>query len=120
MGSMLRACCTFNTISALDDPSDYADAEIRLQNAPTWEWMHPLDEVMGSLRAAGLAIDEFTEHYRVPWQIFPSPSRRARACSAGRPSAGRHCRTRSWRRRLNALSRTLGVLPRLDGGCHAC
>ena len=33
--------------------------------------MHPLDEVLGSLRGAGLAIDTFTEHYRVPWQIFP-------------------------------------------------
>jgi SAM-dependent methyltransferase len=55
----------------LDDPSDYADADVRLQNARTWEWVHPLDEVMRSLRAAGLTIDEFTEHYQVPWQIFP-------------------------------------------------
>ena len=33
--------------------------------------MHPLDEVMGALRDAGLSIDAFTEHYQVPWQIFP-------------------------------------------------
>ena len=55
----------------LEDQRDYADGEARLENARTWEWMHPLDDVLGSLRAAGLSIEEFTEHYRVPWQIFP-------------------------------------------------
>jgi SAM-dependent methyltransferase len=55
----------------LEDPSDYADPEAALEHARTWEWMHPLAEVHGALRAAGLAIDEFEEHYRVPWQIFP-------------------------------------------------
>lgn len=55
----------------LEDPSDYADPEAALEHARTWEWMHPLAAVHGALRAAGLAIDEFEEHYRVPWQIFP-------------------------------------------------
>lgn len=55
----------------LEDPSDYADREAALEHARTWEWMHPLAEVQGALRAAGLVIDEFEEHYRVPWQIFP-------------------------------------------------
>jgi len=54
-----------------DDPSDYADRDARIEHATTWEWMHPLDEVMGALRDAGLSIDAFTEHYQVPWQIFP-------------------------------------------------
>ena len=55
----------------LEDPRDYADPAASLEHARTWEWMHPLDEVLGSLRGAGLAIDEFTERYQVPWQIFP-------------------------------------------------
>lgn len=55
----------------LDDPSDYADADAKLVNARTWEWMHPLDEVFGALRAAGLTVDDFAEHYVVPWRIFP-------------------------------------------------
>lgn len=55
----------------IDDPSDYADPDARIQHARTWEWMHPLDEVLGALRDAGLRIDSFTEHYEVPWQIFP-------------------------------------------------
>jgi SAM-dependent methyltransferase len=55
----------------LEDPSDYADPDARISHARTWEWMHPLGEVVGALRAAGLVVDEFAEHYQVPWQIFP-------------------------------------------------
>ena len=55
----------------IDDPSDYADPDARIEHARTWEWMHPLDEVMGALRDAGLSIDAFTEHFQLPWQIFP-------------------------------------------------
>ncbi|MEV1130310.1 hypothetical protein [Agromyces sp. NPDC049794] len=54
----------------IEDDSDDADPEARLPHARTWEWMHPLGEVFGALREAGLAIDEFTEHYEVPWQPF--------------------------------------------------
>ena len=55
----------------LEDDADYADPDAKLEHARTWEWMHPLGEVFGALRAAGLTVDEFTEHYEVPWQIFP-------------------------------------------------
>lgn len=55
----------------LDDPTDYADPDAAIEHARTWEWMHPLAEVQGALRAAGLAIDAFEEHFQVPWQIFP-------------------------------------------------
>ncbi|WP_022890589.1 class I SAM-dependent methyltransferase [Agromyces italicus] len=56
----------------LDDPSDYADPEARLANARTWEWSHPIDEVLSALRDAGLALEAFTEHYSVPWRVFPA------------------------------------------------
>ncbi len=55
----------------VDDPSDYADPGAALANSKTWEWMHPLDEVMAALRDSGLTIDEFAEHFQVPWRIFP-------------------------------------------------
>ncbi|TYL50402.1 class I SAM-dependent methyltransferase [Agromyces mariniharenae] len=55
----------------LEDASDYADRDVAISNARTWEWMHPLAEVLGALRDAGLSIDAFDEHYQVPWQIFP-------------------------------------------------
>ncbi|WP_395242685.1 class I SAM-dependent methyltransferase [Agromyces sp. MMS24-K17] len=56
----------------LDDPSDYADADASIAHARTWEWTHPLSETLGALRAAGLAVEEFEEHYRLPWRIFPA------------------------------------------------
>ena len=55
----------------VEDPSDYADPDASLQNRRTWEWMHPLDEVLGALRDARMSIDAFTEHYQVPWRMFP-------------------------------------------------
>lgn len=56
----------------LDDPSDYADPEAMLVNARTWEWAHPLAEVFGALRDSGLDVESFSEHYQVPWRIFPA------------------------------------------------
>lgn len=56
----------------VDSGVDYADPGAQLANTRTWEWTHPLSETMGALRAAGLAIDEFAEHYQVPWRIFPA------------------------------------------------
>jgi SAM-dependent methyltransferase len=55
----------------IDEPGDYADRDAQLQHSRTWEWMHPLDQVLGALRDAGLRLDSFTEHFEVPWQIFP-------------------------------------------------
>lgn len=54
-----------------DDPTDYADPEARLASARTIEWIHPLGEVLGALRDAGLAVEGFTEHMELPWQLFP-------------------------------------------------
>lgn len=54
----------------MDDPSDYADPNAVLENARTWEWMHPLAEIFGALREAGLDVDMFREHYEVPWKMF--------------------------------------------------
>jgi len=54
-----------------EDDADDADPDAKLEHARTWEWMHPLGEVFGALRAAGLTVDEFTEHDEVLWQIFP-------------------------------------------------
>ncbi|WP_168197179.1 class I SAM-dependent methyltransferase [Agromyces laixinhei] len=60
------------TPDIIDDASDYADPEAALVNARTWEWMHPLGEIFEALRGAGLEVETFTEHYRVPWRIFPA------------------------------------------------
>lgn len=54
----------------IDDPSDYAHAAARLRHARTHTWMHPLSEVMASLRHAGLVLDWLHEHPRVTWRMF--------------------------------------------------
>lgn len=51
--------------------ADYADDAARLRNARTVEWMHPLSAVTEALVAAGLRLDWFHEHARLPWRHFP-------------------------------------------------
>lgn len=54
----------------LDDPSDYANAEARLANSRTQEWLHPLGSVVTALIQAGLRLDFLHEHAAVPWRMF--------------------------------------------------
>jgi SAM-dependent methyltransferase len=54
----------------IDDPTDYADAEARLVNSRTCEWIHPLGSVVSALIAAGLRLDWLHEHDAVTWQMF--------------------------------------------------
>ncbi|MBD0274899.1 MAG: class I SAM-dependent methyltransferase [Acetobacteraceae bacterium] len=56
----------------MDDPTDYADPSARLRNARTHTWMHPLGEVLGALKEAGLALEWLREHPRVTWRMFRS------------------------------------------------
>jgi SAM-dependent methyltransferase len=56
----------------MDDPTDYADPAARLRHARTHTWMHPLGDLLGALRGAGLALDWFREHPRVTWRMFRS------------------------------------------------
>ncbi|MEJ3405865.1 class I SAM-dependent methyltransferase [Rathayibacter sp. YIM 133350] len=55
----------------IEEPGDYADANVVLANARTWEWAHPLSEVYGALTDAGLGIRSLHEHYEVPFRMFP-------------------------------------------------
>lgn len=54
----------------IDDPRDYANAEARLVNGRTNEWLHPLGAVVSALIAAGLRLDFLHEHEAVPWRMF--------------------------------------------------
>lgn len=51
--------------------ADYADDSARLANARTFEWMHGIGAVTEALVGAGLRLDWFREHARVPWRMFP-------------------------------------------------
>jgi SAM-dependent methyltransferase len=50
--------------------ADYADPAARLRNTRTWQWLHPLSDIMTALLTAGLRIDLFQEHDNLPWRMF--------------------------------------------------
>lgn len=54
----------------LDDERDYANADAKLKNKRTVEWMHPLGEVVTAIIDAGLNLDFLNEHDSVPWRMF--------------------------------------------------
>jgi SAM-dependent methyltransferase len=54
----------------IDNPLDYADATARLRNTRTYEWIHPLGDIVSALVAAGLTLKWLHEHDAVPWRMF--------------------------------------------------
>lgn len=52
------------------DPGDYVNPDARLTNATTYNWLHPLGNVVTSLIAAGMTLDWLHEHDAVPWRMF--------------------------------------------------
>lgn len=62
---------------ALDEAEDYATPVARLTRTRTVTWMHPVAEVVGTLRGAGLALDWLKEHLRVTWRMSRCPERDA-------------------------------------------
>lgn len=53
-----------------DDARDYANETARLRNARTYEWLHPLGEIVDALLVAGLTLRWLHEHDAVPWRMF--------------------------------------------------
>jgi SAM-dependent methyltransferase len=53
-----------------DDRDDYADPTAQLQNARTYQWIHPLGAVVSELIASGLRLSWLHEHDSVPWRMF--------------------------------------------------
>lgn len=64
----------------LDDPSDYADRDARLANQRQVNWLHPLGDILGALRDAGLRLEWLHEHPRVAWRMFGCLVRDADGC----------------------------------------
>lgn len=55
-----------------DEGTTYADDDVRLQNATTYEWMHSLSEIIQALLNAGLVITAFAEGRTIPWKALPT------------------------------------------------
>lgn len=54
-----------------DDGVDYADPHARLSAAVTYEWQHPLSEIVQVLLDAGLVLTSLAEHTTIPWRPLP-------------------------------------------------
>jgi 2-polyprenyl-3-methyl-5-hydroxy-6-metoxy-1,4-benzoquinol methylase len=54
-----------------ENGTTYADAEVRLANATTYEWQHSLSEIVQALLGAGLTLTSFAEHRSIPWRAVP-------------------------------------------------
>jgi SAM-dependent methyltransferase len=56
---------------ALDDNvRDYADPDARLKNSRTWQWLHPVSDILNGLSDAGLRIERFREHDSCVWRLY--------------------------------------------------
>jgi SAM-dependent methyltransferase len=53
-----------------DDPRDYADPAARLNNSRTWQWLHPVSDILAALSEAGLRVERFQEHDLCVWRMF--------------------------------------------------
>ncbi|MEJ5943895.1 class I SAM-dependent methyltransferase [Pseudokineococcus basanitobsidens] len=49
----------------------YVESDVRLTSTETWEWKHPLSEVVTVLLDAGLRITSLGEQDLLPWKAFP-------------------------------------------------
>jgi SAM-dependent methyltransferase len=58
------------TASMDNDARDYADPAARLRNSRTWQWLHPVSDILTALLQAGLRIDRFQEHDSCVWRVF--------------------------------------------------
>jgi SAM-dependent methyltransferase len=52
------------------DPGDYVNAEARLTNATSYNWIHTLGDVVTSLITSGMTLDWLHEHAAVTWRMF--------------------------------------------------
>jgi SAM-dependent methyltransferase len=64
------------TASLDDQPRDYADPTARLRNSRTWQWLHPVSDILTGLLDAGLRIDRFHEHDSCVWRFYDNMVRR--------------------------------------------
>jgi len=56
---------------AYDDATTYTGDPTPLAHTRSYEWCHPLSDIIGGLLEAGLRLDFLHEHETLPWQYFP-------------------------------------------------
>jgi SAM-dependent methyltransferase len=56
--------------SVIDNDRDYSDPNARMKNTRTYEWIHPLGNIVDALLEAGLSLEFLREHDALPWKMF--------------------------------------------------
>ena len=54
------------------EETSYTGDTARIAHATTYEWLHPLSDVVNALIGAGLRIDALNEHELLAWQFSPN------------------------------------------------
>jgi SAM-dependent methyltransferase len=54
-----------------DDPTTYTGDPTSVSHTRTYEWCHPLSDIIGALLDCGLRLDFLHEHETLPWRYFP-------------------------------------------------
>jgi SAM-dependent methyltransferase len=54
-----------------DETTTYTGDPTPLAHTRSYEWCHPLSDIIGGLLEAGLHLDFLHEHERLPWRYFP-------------------------------------------------
>ena len=54
-----------------DDATTYVESDVRIESTETWEWKHPLSEVVTVLLDAGLRVTSLGEQTTLPWRALP-------------------------------------------------
>lgn len=54
----------------LDDPDDYGSGH-KTANTRTYEWAHPVSEIVTAVAAAGLVFEFLHEHPAITWALLP-------------------------------------------------
>lgn len=57
---------------AEDMATTYNEAGAAIAATRTYEWMHPVSDILNGLITAGLTIERFDEHGELPYALFPN------------------------------------------------
>lgn len=61
-----------------DEPVTYNGDETPLQNSKTWEWVHPMSDIINAVLANGMQLEFLHEHDTLPWPtmsiMVPDPT----------------------------------------------
>ena len=57
---------------SMEQDGTYANEDAKVQNQKSYEWQHPVSEILNSLIKAGLVIQEIGEYPDLPWQYIQS------------------------------------------------